>query len=346
MRAAWASITGLMLLSAVLAGAAQAASFSREVRLGAADGFPTVVFRFVAAPGETNDMAISTIPPDGRVLVSDSLPIDVRPPCTARPSPLPTQFQAECPFPPVTGVVQMFMFLRDGDDQGSAGPGYVPVEIRGNRGNDAITGGSVLRGGTGNDQLAVSTYPALIVGGPGNDEVVGGEGADVINPGPGRDIVFKRDDPPSQQSDVIDARGDLTDQVLCAPLVGRDRILLDKFDFSTGCRGLDRPRPGMAVPLSVRPDVDGRGVRVTVGCPSDGPFVCRGRLAVLSSRGRLGRHNFELLRSIGYLDVLVSPKLSQRRLRSLGSVGVRLRSRDAAGRLRTLRVRLPVSEHR
>lgn len=106
----------------------------------------------------------------------------------------------------------------------------LPVEIRGNKGNDAITGGSgadLVDGGPGRDTCTGGAGDDVVIGGAGNDSLSGGSGRDNVDGGNGNDVADGGDD-----SDTV-AGGN-----------GRDRL--------TGSGGDDRLLGG-----SGRDDCDG-----------------------------------------------------------------------------------------
>jgi len=89
--------------------------------------------------------------------------------------------------------------------------------IFGNRGDDAINGGSgrdLIRGGFGDDRLAGGDQADKILGGPGADGINGQAGHDVIDAGRGNDLIIADDG----QADII----------RCGP--GRNRVRADQRD--------------------------------------------------------------------------------------------------------------------
>ena len=96
-------------------------------------------------------------------------------------------------------------------------PGSVPVEIRGNGGDDHLkdaydsNASRKLDGGAGNDKLEAYLGNDLLLGGDGNDELDGGEGNDELRAGNGDDVLAG-DKYKSPGADVIDG-GAGTDQV-------------------------------------------------------------------------------------------------------------------------------------
>ena len=164
-----------LVLLAVGAPAASAATVEvGVVACAPKPGIPCpVVVDFDAAPGEANDLEVSTTP-QGELRFRDSgAPITAGTGCRKFASD-----DAICP----NGLVNVV--LGDGDDAAA-------VEVA----------AGVLDGGAGNDRLTGSAANDVIWGGPGTDELHGGAGddslsdgdpaasADVFDGGPGADTV-------------------------------------------------------------------------------------------------------------------------------------------------------------
>jgi Ca2+-binding RTX toxin-like protein len=152
---------------------------------------------YVAAPGETNDLELST-GPGGTTIVDTGAVIVPGAGCTAVS---PTE--VTCP----EGLVSAR--LRDGDDTGTTlsghhailgGPGNDTLThcsqcsgaFYGNDGDDQLVGGDlsgILDGGAGNDTIEGGAGDERLFGQTGNDLITGGAGADLIAPGPGTDGV-------------------------------------------------------------------------------------------------------------------------------------------------------------
>jgi hypothetical protein len=91
--------------------------------------------------------------------------------------------------------------------------------------------------------------------------------------------------------DRATSRDHAVDVVRCGR--GRDRLRADFRDFVTRCERLRRDRRPGAIPLDAQllePS------EVHVGCPSDGPRVCRGRARLVLGDGRSARKRFRIRR--------------------------------------------------
>ena len=141
---------------------------------------PTTFARYVAAPGEANDV-IAYVGIDGVVFMDAGAPVKARSPCVQRGG-----HEAWCP-----GVLEGIETL-DRDDRVSAPSGYT----RGGAGDDRIHAGGDLDGGRGNDVLR---------GSRGNDGLRGGGGSDVLSGYAGDDSLADEDGPKRADSD--DLRG-------------------------------------------------------------------------------------------------------------------------------------------
>jgi Ca2+-binding RTX toxin-like protein len=67
--------------------------------------------------------------------------------------------------------------------------GGVNLHLRGDAGDDRLTGGTDASGGEGDDTLVGNGRSQVLAGGPGDDSIDGGAGADSIDAGPGNDTV-------------------------------------------------------------------------------------------------------------------------------------------------------------
>jgi RTX calcium-binding nonapeptide repeat (4 copies)/PASTA domain len=157
---------------------------------------------FAAAPGETNEVAISG--PASRWNVQDLVGnrITAVPPCSPASAGVGTA--AACP---PEGVGLISADLGDGHDSISLATGFRGI-VTGGDGRDRFFGGQ------GNDSLE---------GGAGDDRIDGWEGADELVGGPGSDLLIG-----SGGGDVIDARDGGRDEVDCGP--GPDRVRADAVD--------------------------------------------------------------------------------------------------------------------
>ncbi len=94
----------------------------------------------------------------------------------------------------VTGINRVTFDMRDGDDSMTLNSGSLTVNVIAGRGNDTIdaTASTVsvsLRGDEGNDTLTGGAGADLIIGGDGNDVILGLGGADYIDAGAGNDAI-------------------------------------------------------------------------------------------------------------------------------------------------------------
>lgn len=82
------------------------------------------------------------------------------------------------------GVELIFMILCHGNDHASiTGSVEKPALVDGGPGDDDLNGGntsSVLLGGWGNDHINGGTGNDVLIGGPGLDRLVGGSGQDIL----------------------------------------------------------------------------------------------------------------------------------------------------------------------
>ena len=154
-----------------------------------------------------------------------------------------------------------------GNDTITVGAGItLPVEIRGDKGNDVITGGSgadLIDGGAGKDNCNGGAGSDTILGGAGGDSVSGGSGSDNIDGGSGRDSCDGGDDSDS----VVGGNG----RDVLVGAVGDDRLRggpgRDRCDGGEGDDDIDGGRG--------RDDVrGGNGTDDFNDAPDDGP---RGR---------------------------------------------------------------------
>jgi Ca2+-binding RTX toxin-like protein len=157
--------------------------------------------RYVAAPGETNDVVVTV---DGTVFrISDpGVPISAGPGC------VPSGADVLCDSGQF--FFEVFINLGDGEDSadlsgidlavgmGGAGNdeivgGRVENLLEGGPGNDRLTGGAgddSVHGGGGDDQLLLMAGDDQASGDPGNDTISGGQGFDAFFGDPGDDILI------------------------------------------------------------------------------------------------------------------------------------------------------------
>ena len=157
----------------------------------------------------------------------------------------------------------------------------------GGDGNDYLSGDGTLAGGNGNDHLSAhdSHRGVHLKGGAAIDEIAGGPFADLIEPGPGRDEVAA-----GKGADRIRARDHLRDIIRCGP--GVDRLSLDWFDLPVGrsCERIRRDGPARAIPLSLDVIPGDYGLEGEIACPSDSRGTCRTRMVLSLRNGRtIGR---------------------------------------------------------
>ena len=153
----------IVLAVAVLAGPAPAAASTVEVR-----DRPGPVIRYVAGPGEHNDVSLTGIEnawPSAYYVRDAGATISTGPGCVALDA-----HTAVCSAP---GGAMYRAAVRLGDGDDVLRPGGIDI-VRANGGD----GADRLLGGTGGDDLD---------GGPGADEIRGGEGLDDLHGGAGSD---------------------------------------------------------------------------------------------------------------------------------------------------------------
>jgi len=163
--------------------------------------------------------------------------------------------------------------------------------------NQLITGGGadVAAGGAGSDDLVgdESSPPDdpgdRLIGGPGFDIMTGGSGPDTILGGPGWDIVSG-----GAGGDRINLRDGARDDLECGE--GIDAVTLDGFDFFTSlagpCEGVQRDAPAGAIfnmpsSESLETPVGSPTAFASLGCPGDAPALCQGTVR-LDVSGRTG----------------------------------------------------------
>lgn len=223
--------------------------------------------------------------------------------------------------------------------------------ITGGRGNDVlvgdekrnaltgVAGSDMLIGRGGRDDLIASEEQFdtdrrgdRLRAGAGADQVTGSDRGDTIRPGPGRDEIYARKGPDR----IFTADGN-REVIECG--AGRDRAAADASEFPLDCEQVRRPRGGggVAVPLDASTfRGDPVGPKVNVGCPADAPSRCVGSLSVVNKGRRVARRRFSIRRGeIGGVDFRL-PRLRRSTLLLVA------RSRDRAGRLRTVRARIEV----
>ena len=113
----------------------------------------------------------------------------------------------DCPMP-----ARLRLELGDGDDRDTldADLPALPIEVRGDAGNDALSANQdvdnqvTLDGGAGDDTLNGLQYGDTLLGGPGNDKLRGNDGDDVLRGGDGNDELEPDTYPDVIGNDVVD----------------------------------------------------------------------------------------------------------------------------------------------
>lgn len=213
---------------ATAAGAIAAALAAAPPTLAATASTGNPGARYVAAPGELNQVVIESVVPPlvfPTVVFIDSVPIIPVSPCVSTGA-----RAAECPLPQGSQP-PLVVELGDQGDQALvrgqptyvsrvvAGPGNDsfemaptttrPSEFLGEDGNDRGIGGrsgDYLSGGGGNDSLFGGEGGDRLRGGPGNDRMYGGNGRDRIDGQDGDDSIRVRDSE-SNVSDIVSCGG-------------------------------------------------------------------------------------------------------------------------------------------
>ena len=218
----------------------------------------------------------------------------------------------------------------------------LPGELRGGPGNDDLSAAGLLYGGPGDDELnpweGPGPFRSRVVAGPGDDRIDGSDRPDVIDAGPGRDEVWVWGG-----NDVIRTRDGQPDKVDC--YTGRDVLTADGRDGSAGVQGTDGPlsdcdrvkRRGEPFPAPIEFygwEYD-RYVTVAYGCPSDGPRLCVGAMALRRGGCLIARRP---LRDPAGTWGTVDFPLGYRRIARLVDKDIRvtIRWRDRAGRMRSV----------
>jgi hypothetical protein len=216
--------------------------------------------RFIAAPGEANQLVIDYSPELGAYTFRDTgAPVSAGPGCTVSGG------EARCP---AAGLTAVDVELGDRDDAGSSTPPFpLPLVVHGGPGKDDLDGVGSLFGDAGADQLNAAESGGFVLdGGPGpddlygrggNDTLIGGDGDDHLTDGGGTDLLV----------------GGL----------GLDRIETNDSHDTVDCQGRDDEaiKPGMKVTLKDCPGTPAltvaakhvsvkrflaKGLPVTIGC--------------------------------------------------------------------------------
>jgi hypothetical protein len=137
--------------------------------------------RFIAAPGEANQLGVEYSPDLGAYTFRDTgAPVSAGPGCTVSGG------EARCP---AAGLTAVDVELGDRDDAGSATPPFpLPLVVHGGPGKDDLDGVGSLFGDAGADQLNAGDGSGFVLdGGPGPDELFGRGGNDTLIGGDGDD---------------------------------------------------------------------------------------------------------------------------------------------------------------
>ena len=204
------------------------------------------MLRVVAAPGETNSIAIAPADPADPTMAPGSLAVtDAGALLTPGAGCAATTSGALGCGPPISAIE---VDLGDGDDALTVFAG-LPVRAAGGDGDDVLNSGAagdLLDGGPGDDQLDGGEGDDRDVGGDGDDLVTGGPGADVLLGDLGADLADGGPGP-----DVVEVRDRKPDTAWCGP--DRDRVraeVLDSLDFE--CERVDYGPPGYVGRLFAR----------------------------------------------------------------------------------------------
>ena len=168
---------------------------------------------------------------------------------------------------------------NDGMAENSVGSFFAFFDVKGEAGNDRLTGGrggDKLDGGDGDDTLRGNDGKDTLTGGNGRDTIDGGPGADTIRGGAGADTINSRD---GVKDTVVDCGG--TTKSL---LIARDSLTSDLVDTPVNCPNFlkfatDDGPPSAASGTRLAIGRNGTA-RVRVACPKAAKVRCRGVLTV------------------------------------------------------------------
>lgn len=156
--------------------------------------------------------------------------------------------------------------------------------------DNILTDVESLRGGHGNDVLALGRSAGRIDAGRGTDVLYGGPGRDRLLGDAGFDRIVARD----RAQDIVNCGGQI------------DRVYTRGGDSLAG----DCERQSIRVPLRVTPvgrELDERGLRVRVTCPAQAYVRCAGRIRATTVQ-RLRKRNGRLRQAkLGGARLLASP---------------------------------------
>jgi hypothetical protein len=171
-------------------------------------------------------------------------------------------------------------------------------------------------------------------GGAGDDVLLGSAGDNTLLPGPGQDAASGLGG-----RDRIRARDGAVDEIRCGS--GRDATSVDGLDFvAGGCESLRRRGAAGAVPLAMWDAGSSSDVQILyVGCPADGPKMCRGA-AAFSVKGKLrGRKKFAIRRGRMGSVLFSTSRRGSYSVQEGQKVTLAVRSRTRRGRLRRISTR-------
>jgi serralysin len=315
-------------------------------------GTDEAILSYQADAGERNGLSIRNdlAPVRISVTVGDRVAVTPGPGCEAPPGGGPGPVICSLP----EGLpLHIRARLGDGDDWADLSNVFdATATVAGGPGNDSLTGPGNqnfgVPGWLSNKAKRPQARPARLqqaaqtraafFGGAGADTIFGSAGPDRIIAGPGADyVVGWRGD------DRVDARDDATDHIECDQ--GRDRLVLDRFDFPwSHCGPVRRSGPSFVLPIHVLWDnLDIGGTSVLLGCPADSPTACRGTVSLSIPGGRrLSRSRFRIRPGrFGGPEYLFAEETNERLARR--GARIELQARDSRGKLRTVSRLIDVS---
>lgn len=168
---------------------------------------------FVAGPGELNQLGANLF--SDRFVFQDlgKPPWEATPPCAVDANPMYGSPQATCPPQGIDLLELRLGAEHDNTFVGAMSRPTVPALIAGGPGNDDVTGGWVgdrVFGEGGNDKVGGRDGPDVMVGGPGDDEIRSGR------------LAYDEQNRPTTEDD------DAIDRIWCGP--GFDTVVADPND--------------------------------------------------------------------------------------------------------------------
>ena len=169
-------LTAVLVLAAILAVSASAASKPSRRALAAAEASVNVVL--AGSPGD--DRITIELSADGTAYeIESATPLEVGGTVCTHPERHPQALTCEA-----TAIAGFEVNTGVGDDTVTLGKTVpVPATIRGGEGDDVLTGGAgndKLIGGPGNDELNGRGGNDVLLGGSGDDTLIGGPGEDKL----------------------------------------------------------------------------------------------------------------------------------------------------------------------